>query len=121
MTAHQTESSAIVTESSPNGGYRVDLYRLLALFCVAICCLVTCRHYETNAAPFADSNYVVMITLDGMRPEFYLPSDLSVGTLTLSNLMQQGSYAKAAYPPYPSFTYPGHTPWSRENSRPDMA
>ena len=82
---------------------------LRTLLWAAICCLITWGAYETGAAPFAGSNYVVMITLDGMRPEFYLPSDLSVGTQTLSNLMQEGSYAKAAYPPYPSFTYPGHT------------
>ncbi len=109
MTAHHTESFAIVTNSVSHGEHRVDLYRLFPLFCVAICCLLTCGTYDTNAAPSAGSNYVVMITLDGMRPEFYLPSDLSVGTQTLSNLMQQGSYAKAVYPPYPSFTYPGHT------------
>jgi predicted AlkP superfamily pyrophosphatase or phosphodiesterase len=82
---------------------------LRTLLCVAICWLPLCRPAATDAAPLGSSNYVVMITLDGMRPEFYLPSDLSVGTETLSNLMQEGSYAKAAYPPYPSFTYPGHT------------
>jgi len=64
---------------------------------------------EPNATPATSSNYVVMITLDGMRPEFYLPGDLSVGNVTLSSLMRDGSYAKAVFPPYPSFTYPGHT------------
>jgi predicted AlkP superfamily pyrophosphatase or phosphodiesterase len=109
MIAYRTEFSGIVTEGSSHREHWVDLRRLLTSFCVVICCLVTSGNLETNAAPIASSNYVVMITLDGMRPEFYLPSDLSVGTQTLSNLMQQGSYAKGAYPPYPSFTYPGHT------------
>src|SRR5271170_6460137 len=109
MTAHWSESPAIVTGCNSCRKYRVNSRRLLALFSVVICCLVTCGAHETNAASSASSNYVVMITVDGMRPEFYLPSDLSVGTQTLSNLMQEGSYAKRVYPPYPSFTYPGHT------------
>ncbi len=57
----------------------------------------------------AEGRYVVMITLDGMRPEFFLPSDLSKGNSTLIGLREAGSYAKAAFPPYPSFTYPSHT------------
>ena len=50
-----------------------------------------------------------MITLDGMRPEFYLPGDLSKNNPTLNSLRETGAYAKAAFPPYPSFTYPCHT------------
>ena len=50
-----------------------------------------------------------MITLDGMRPEFYLPGDLSKNNATLNSLRETGAFAKAAFPPYPSFTYPGHT------------
>jgi len=64
---------------------------------------------ETNAPSAGHSNYVVMITLDGMRPEFYLPSDLSTSNETLKSLRDAGSYAKAVYPTYPSYTYPGHT------------
>ncbi len=63
----------------------------------------------TESAPATGSNYVVMITVDGMRPEFYLPSELSTSNTTLICLRDSGSYAKAAFPPYPSFTYPGHT------------
>ena len=64
---------------------------------------------ETNAAPAPNGNHVVIISLDGMRPEFYLPGDLSAGSETLTSLCAMGSYATCAYPPYPSFTYPGHT------------
>jgi predicted AlkP superfamily pyrophosphatase or phosphodiesterase len=64
---------------------------------------------ETNAPSAASSNHVVMISLDGMRPEFYLPSALSVSNKTLTDLRDTGSYARKAFPPYPSFTYPGHT------------
>ena len=87
----------------------MNLRRLKTLLWAAICCVAICASTETNAAPVAGSNYVVMITLDGMRPEFYLPGELSAGATTLAKLMQDGSYAKGAYPPYPSFTYPGHT------------
>ena len=87
----------------------VHLRRTVALFCAVMLWLTVFGAVcETRAASPA-SNHVVVISLDGMRPEFYLPSDLSVGTETLSNLMHRGSYAKAVYPPYPSFTYPGHT------------
>jgi predicted AlkP superfamily pyrophosphatase or phosphodiesterase len=61
---------------------------------------------ETAAA--ASSNHVVIISLDGMRPEFYLPGDLSAVAETLMSLRDSGSYAKGAFPPYPSMTYCGH-------------
>lgn len=56
----------------------------------------------------ANSNHVVIISLDGMRPEFYLPGDLSAVAETLTSLRDAGSYAKGAFPPYPSMTYCGH-------------
>jgi len=71
---------------------------------------------ETNAPSTASSNHVVMITLDGMRPEFYLPGELSVSNKTLTDLRDTGSYAKRVFPPYPSFTYPGHTAMVTEES-----
>ncbi|HTS16863.1 MAG TPA: ectonucleotide pyrophosphatase/phosphodiesterase [Verrucomicrobiae bacterium] len=80
--------------------------RVLVWFCVVLGGLVGSG---VEAATPVSSNHVVMITIDGMRPEFYLPSELSVGTQTLSELMHAGSYARTVYPPYPSFTYPGHT------------
>ncbi len=56
----------------------------------------------------SDSKHVVIISLDGLRPEFYLPGDASKACETLVSLRDAGSCAKAALPPYPSVTYPGH-------------
>jgi predicted AlkP superfamily pyrophosphatase or phosphodiesterase len=64
-------------------------------------------HADSNAA--ANSNHVIIISLDGMRPEFYLPGELSSTCETLTSLRDAGSYAKGgAFPPYPSMTYCGH-------------
>jgi predicted AlkP superfamily pyrophosphatase or phosphodiesterase len=71
--------------------------------------LAVCALAMSGSAATVGSNYVVMITVDGMRPEFFLPSDLSASNATLISLRDSGSYAKVAFPPYPSFTYPGHT------------
>jgi predicted AlkP superfamily pyrophosphatase or phosphodiesterase len=59
-----------------------------------------------TAPAWAQSNHVIVISLDGCRPEFYLPGAL---TKTLTSLCERGSYARGALPPYPSMTYPGHT------------
>ena len=58
---------------------------------------------------WAQSNHVVIISIDGCRPDYYLPGDLSQNCPTLTGLRDRGSYAKGALPPYPSMTYPGHT------------
>ncbi len=52
---------------------------------------------------------VVLITIDGLRPEFYLADPLAANCATLQRMMHNGSAARAVFPPYPSFTYPGHT------------
>jgi predicted AlkP superfamily pyrophosphatase or phosphodiesterase len=58
-------------------------------------------------APSGD-NHVIIVSLDGFRPEFYLPGLRSKACETLVELRDGGSYAKAVLPPYPSMTYPGH-------------
>jgi predicted AlkP superfamily pyrophosphatase or phosphodiesterase len=57
---------------------------------------------------WAADHHVVIISLDGCRPEFYLPGELSRNCPTLTGLRDRGSYARGAMPPYPSLTYPGH-------------
>jgi predicted AlkP superfamily pyrophosphatase or phosphodiesterase len=73
----------------------------------AVALIASCARSRPVMA--AEAPYVVMITLDGMRPEFFLPGDLSKDNSTLISLREAGSYAKGAFPPYPSFTYPSHT------------
>lgn len=57
----------------------------------------------------AAGNHVVIVSLDGCRPEFYLPGQLAENCPTLTELRARGSCARGAMPPYPSLTYPGHT------------
>jgi len=51
--------------------------------------------------------HVVMISVDGFRPDFYL--DTAWHTVTMHSLMQQGTYAKGVNSVFPSMTYPSHT------------
>jgi predicted AlkP superfamily pyrophosphatase or phosphodiesterase len=60
----------------------------------------------TNAP--AASRHVIIISLDGFRPEFYLPGDASSACPTLTGMRNAGSCAKGAIAAYPSMTYPGH-------------
>ena len=53
------------------------------------------------------TKYVVLITIDGLRPEFYL--DPSWGMVNLRHLMEEGVAAKGVNPVFPSVTYPDHT------------
>ncbi len=53
------------------------------------------------------AKYVVLITIDGLRPEFYL--DPSWGMVNLRHLMEEGVAAKGVNPVFPSVTYPDHT------------
>lgn len=51
--------------------------------------------------------HVVVISIDGLRPEFYLSDDFE--TPTLKALVKNGAYAKACETVFPSLTYPAHT------------
>ena len=53
------------------------------------------------------AKYIVLITIDGLRPEFYL--DSSWGMVNLRHLMTEGVAAKGVNPVFPSVTYPDHT------------
>jgi len=51
--------------------------------------------------------HVVMISVDGFRPDFYL--DTAWHTVTMHSLMREGVYAKGVNSVFPSMTYPSHT------------
>jgi predicted AlkP superfamily pyrophosphatase or phosphodiesterase len=53
------------------------------------------------------AKYVVLVTIDGFRPDFYL--DSSWGMVNLRHLVQNGVAAKEVTPVFPSVTYPDHT------------
>jgi len=54
--------------------------------------------------------HVVMISIDGLRPEIYLePERVGVKVSNLVQLREQGTSAERMIPVFPSVTYPGHT------------
>ena len=59
-----------------------------------------------EAAPAA--RHVVVITVDGMRPAFYLKPRFSSKASTLFSMSKAGAFAQGAIPAYPSLTYAGH-------------
>ena len=54
----------------------------------------------------AAERHVVLISIDGLRPAFYL--DDAYGAPNLRALLKAGAHARAAEPVFPSLTYPGH-------------
>jgi predicted AlkP superfamily pyrophosphatase or phosphodiesterase len=53
------------------------------------------------------SQHVVVITIDGFRPDFY--TDSTWHTVHLQELLKKGVYAKGVNSVFPSMTYPSHT------------
>jgi len=56
---------------------------------------------------FAQENHVVLISIDGLRPEFYL--DPQWGMVNVRQAMRNGSYAEGVRGSFPTVTYPSHT------------
>jgi len=71
-------------------------------------CWLGCFLITALTGSWAGSNHVVIISVDGLRPEFYLPGPQSTHCPTLVQLRSAGSYAQAAIAVYPSLTYPSH-------------
>lgn len=53
------------------------------------------------------AKHVVLISIDGFRPEFY--KDASWGAVNLHQMMDKGAYADGVQGVFPSVTYPSHT------------
>jgi len=53
------------------------------------------------------SKYVIIISIDGFRPDFY--KDASWGAVNLRQLMESGAYADGVRGVFPTVTYPSHT------------
>lgn len=63
---------------------------------------------SSSVAAFAQtSKHVILISIDGFRPDFYL--DKSWPTPNLQSMMKDGAYAKGVRGIFPSVTYPSHT------------
>ena len=75
--------------------------RLLSVFLALLGALAS------QAFAFTD-RHVVVISIDGLRPVYYLPGKDSKACPTLVSLRKQGAHAERAISVYPSFTYPAH-------------
>ncbi len=76
---------------------------ILFFFFLALSCLVNGEERKT-------AHPVVLISLDGLRPDFVLQADhygLKIPTLRL--LLQRGSFATGVHGVLPTVTYPSHT------------
>lgn len=67
--------------------------------------LVACLFIGTAAQ--AQEKHVVLISIDGLRPEFYM--DPSWGMVNIRQGMQSGLYAEGVRGSFPTVTYPSHT------------
>lgn len=62
---------------------------------------------SANTVLGQQAKYILLVTIDGLRPEFYL--DSSWNMVNLRHLMQNGVAAQGVNPVFPSVTYPDHT------------
>ncbi len=69
--------------------------------------LLSVSGMKAEAQKPSQAKYVVLITVDGFRPEFYL--DSCYGMFTVRELMKKGIAVKGLNPVFPSVTYPDHT------------
>lgn len=58
----------------------------------------------------AGARHVVLISIDGLRPDYYIPSPTRLTTTpALDALRDAGSWAEGVVGQFPSLTYPSHT------------
>lgn len=77
--------------------------RLLAAF-VLLAASSTCAQ---ETAPIGSAEHVVLVSIDGLRPEFYL--DRSWPLPNVQDMAKEGACAEAVRTVFPSVTYPSHT------------
>lgn len=83
------------------------LYRMLGLPAVAAVALFqACATSPSRPSDSPAIRNVILISIDGLRPEFYLSPVYHAPTL--QRLAKEGSAAEGVLPIYPSITYPGH-------------
>lgn len=63
---------------------------------------------QSAIAQAPQAKYVILVTIDGFRPEFYLDS-VNYAMPTVRELMKNGVAAQGLNPVFPSVTYPDHT------------
>lgn len=65
---------------------------------------------SANRSPISTEPRVILISIDGLRPETYLdPKQFGLELPTLRRMMNEGAYARGVRGIFPSVTYPSHT------------
>ncbi len=90
------------------------LLHLLLVFFILLVQLpinaINAREQNTPIPVTKAENYVVMISIDGLKPEYYTKADqykLKIPNIRM--LCREGSFAEGSETIYPSVTYPAHT------------
>lgn len=85
--------------------------RARAVLLPALLVLLVCAAHARQTAPSsAPGPHVVLISIDGLRPDYYLPSAArQAQTPALDALRARGSWAEGVVGVFPSLTYPSHT------------
>lgn len=73
---------------------------------ITILCLFMLCYFQIIAQE-TQKNHVILISIDGLRPDFYL--DKKWPAPIIQHMAQEGSHAKAVKGIFPSVTYPSHT------------
>jgi predicted AlkP superfamily pyrophosphatase or phosphodiesterase len=63
--------------------------------------------FTSFTTAYAQESHVILISIDGLRPEFY--KDASWSMVNLRQAMETGSYADGVNGVFPTVTYPSHT------------
>jgi predicted AlkP superfamily pyrophosphatase or phosphodiesterase len=69
--------------------------------------MLTATTLQAGSPSSRPADHVVLISIDGLRPEFYLDSGWPAPML--QQMRREGAHAKAVKSVFPSVTYPAHT------------
>jgi len=96
-----------VTPVSADGSIRRWLPGLPAVAGAVLCSLLLAAGpLAAQAAPRAD--HVVLVSVDGLRPDFYLPGS-SWPAANMQQMARDGAHAEGVRGVFPTVTYPSHT------------
>jgi hypothetical protein len=79
----------------------------LAVVAIVLAVLAGGWLFAQDDVPRRRADHVVLVSIDGMRPEFYLDSRWPAPMI--QHLAAEGARAEAMQPVFPSVTYPNHT------------
>ena len=79
----------------------------MAVFIITLVAICTSNLNKTIAANTGSAKKVLLVSIDGFRPNFYQSSEYDAPTLKM--LKEMGASATSSMPVFPSVTYPNHT------------